>query len=214
MPFARRYANEYVAPNRKVLIVPGALGSTSIVYWDNKFTWSQKIDLYSDLKTRVQSALQQPGSNRIVAILWHPGESDIQYLHFKATGIDPNTYIPGYTSRIPDIDAYGTILVELIERMRTDFGAAKCTPFLMGEPTSAWMQNDSQAVRLKDQLRAQLLSITEDVECVGFVSSSGLLSNIEQVRVESDVHFSAAALREYGARYFEAFKTMLMESGI
>lgn len=69
MAFARRWAASPLSQGRKVLIIPGAYGGTTMQQW--------RTSLWPALKSQIKEALAQPGGrNRVVAFLWSQGESD------------------------------------------------------------------------------------------------------------------------------------------
>ena len=90
IPFARLYAINNLCRNRRVLIIPVAKGSTSMMTWDSEIDLFKPIRkngtdyplldshfLFNDMKSRINYALQQNSGNRLVAFLWQQGEADI-----------------------------------------------------------------------------------------------------------------------------------------
>ncbi|PZT93647.1 MAG: hypothetical protein DI630_26775 [Gordonia sp. (in: high G+C Gram-positive bacteria)] len=114
--FASWY-RQSVPPNRRVLLVPVARGSTTF-YGGSGYTWlvggaSGKVNLYANMITQAKAALAAAGPNsRIVAVLWVQGESD-------------GTYLTSQTN-------YRNALDALIDATRTDLGIADL-PFVIGQ---------------------------------------------------------------------------------
>ena len=114
--FASWY-RQSVPPNRRVLLVPTARGSTTF-YGGSGYTWlvggaSGKVNLYANMITQAKAALAAAGPNsRIVAVLWVQGESD-------------GTYLTSQTN-------YRNALDALIDATRTDLGIADL-PFIVGQ---------------------------------------------------------------------------------
>lgn len=66
--------------NRSVLLVPAAQGSTSIT-GDENYSWdpdntTAATNLYNWARSQVAAALALHARNKVVAIIWHQGESD------------------------------------------------------------------------------------------------------------------------------------------
>lgn len=120
-------------------------------------------------------------SSTVVGVLWHQGEADCaDHLY----------------------SLYEGKMTALIEAFR----AVPClreVPFLMGG-LGDYLQNFSAS-----HIRANYIHVNEALETVAakmencaFVSATGLGSNPD------NLHFSAPALREFGIRYYEVFRTL------
>lgn len=121
MPFARAYAAS-VPPNRRVLLVPSAVGGSVFEGLDSgggTHRWKVSAtddgtNLYKNAIRAAKAAKDLAGPNsRFAAILWHQGESD---------GIN-GTAAATYQT---DLDA-------LIDAARTDLAVADL-PFVVGQP--------------------------------------------------------------------------------
>jgi hypothetical protein len=119
MEFARQYF--YTQPsNRDVLIVPAAQGSTSIT-GNASYSWdpdnnTASVNLIHRAITKTAQALALNPNNRLVAILWHQGESD---------------------SGAMSTAQYRAKLVQIIDLLRSNFGAT--VPFLVGGMVPEWV---------------------------------------------------------------------------
>ena len=171
IPFARRYVRDELGANRRVLIVPAAYGGTSIRKWLGE---QGTPHLYNDMKARVQAALNLPGENRVVAMLWHQGESDV---------------LQGMTTAV-----YETKLTSLFNLLRADFPATTPYPIIAGGFTPAWTAGSATKLAYENTIR----EVLSDDENGGFVSSTGLASN-----PGDPIHFSSAALVTFGDRYYQ-----------
>ena len=176
IPFARRYARDELATNRRVLIVPSAAAGTSIRKWLGE---QGTPHLYDHMKNRVETALNLPGNNRIVAMLWHQGESDI---------------LAGMTTTV-----YSTKLTSLFNLLRADFPATTPYPIIAGGFVPAWTTGSAY----KLSYETTIADVLSDDENGGFVSSAGLASNPGDA-----LHFSSSALVTFGDRYYEKWKDL------
>ena len=76
LDFSREYVREgNLLGSREVCIVPGAWGGTG--FGGNR--WNPGDDLCDDAVDRVNYIINNNEGSRLVAILWHQGESDILY---------------------------------------------------------------------------------------------------------------------------------------
>ena len=124
----------------------------------------------------MQAALESNGAGNCVgAILWHQGETDAK--------------------NSVDQDAYESSWKTMISDLRSRIPAAAQAPVILGEFTDIVMANDPEKY---GQIISAIESITDTVAWTAKASSEGLESNIGD-----DIHFSAAAMREYGQRYFD-----------
>ena len=118
-------------------------------------------------------------TSNIAGILWHQGESDC----------DPDRY-PYYEEK----------LSKIIEGFRKRLDLYD-VPFLVGG-LGDYLVDCPRSDKYKlyaHHVNNALRSVAENNDRVGFVSAEGLGSNPDFL------HFSAPALREFGARYYEEF---------
>lgn len=217
LSFARRYALEELEPGRKILIVPAGYGGTSVMEWQptaDKINPGTTYNLYQDMKVRVQTALSQPGDNRIVAVLWSQGESDA--LSMSDTGVGK---YPGMTQ-----SEFEQKLVTVFSSIRTDFPSAEPYPILAVRLAPNWTSwptcnADGTVKRYRD------IALGKDraengiaaVIASGSVGparliDSGLLGNIPDVcgqeiaDTPANPHYSASAMVTLGSRLFDSWK--------
>lgn len=119
--FARAYAQTYLAPKRKVLLIPCGMGSTGFF---GKY-WNKGDTLYNDAVKRTKYVLGLNGNNKLVAILWQQGEADVAR--------------PGYQQRLDS----------MIVQMRRDIGGTQQIPFFLGGMVPAWTNADTARKRIQ-----------------------------------------------------------------
>lgn len=198
MTYAKRLSTLLPA-NRKVLIVPVALGGTSILYWSPGVKTFDKegreIFLYNNMISRVNSALQMEGkSNRIVAFLWQQGEADIKIAS------SPNHALH---ASMPNEDVYYQKLTRLHTNLRRDLPNTNCFPILMGLPSPDWVNS------IKARFESKIMQVANEQNCTGLIPATGLRSNAALDGViedgEDTEHFSGQSQINLGEKYFSLF---------
>ena len=183
--FAREYLNAgRLAEGRKLLIVRSAVGGTGFL--DNH--WKLTDDLYLQMVEMTRTALSLNPENRLVALLWHQGETD--------AGCHA-TY-----------DQHYNHLMTLVQSVRKTFETPNL-PFVAGDFVHHW--RDANAEICAPVLKA-IRAVCADCGCGGFVETDGLNSNAQE---EIDhplgwgggdtIHFSRRSIYELGLRYFAKF---------
>ena len=117
-------------------------------------------------------------TSTIAAVLWHQGESDCTEQRY-----------PLYEKKL------SVIFSALRERL-----GLYDVPFLVGG-LGDFLKDCPLGESLKNYTRVNdaLISLSHNLPMTGFVSAEGLAANPDKL------HFSAAALREFGLRYYERF---------
>ena len=117
-------------------------------------------------------------TSTIAAVLWHQGESDCTEERY-----------PLYEKKL------SVIFGALRERL-----GLYDVPFLVGG-LGDFLKDCPLGESLKNYTRVNdaLISLSHNLPITGFVSAEGLAPNPDKL------HFSAAALREFGLRYYERF---------
>jgi hypothetical protein len=105
---------EYLEDDRQILLIPCGYGGSGFI--GNR--WNKGDDLYEDVIFRVNSILEDHAESRLVAILWHQGETDV------SNG-----------SHQKDLD-------DFIKDMRNDLGA-DTVPFILGGMVPYWVNKTS-----------------------------------------------------------------------
>lgn len=119
-------------------------------------------------------------SSKFSGFLWHQGESDAM--------------------TVESVAAYKGQLVKFINDIRLDLDAEKL-PFVMGE-LSHTISRDWANPELIEGINSIFHEISEELPCCAVASSDGLSMKPD------GIHFSAPALRVFGRRYFNAYKSV------
>lgn len=184
------------APNRRVLLVPAAQGSTSLTRVDavQKFTWDPTPDegsveagltnLYANATTQIDNALALDPDNRLVAIIWAQGESDANAIASAPTA----------DGRAAAKAKYADRLLELESGLETRYGRV---PFLVGGMVPEWIGMDG-ARRDIDAVHRALPTLRAEVAYVPGVSGHANEG-------EDSIHYDAAGARLMGAGFYAAY---------
>ncbi len=182
LSFAREYINSArLEEGRKLLILRTAVGGTG--FSDNH--WKAEDDLYQRMLEMIRTALSLNPENRLIALLWHQGETDaVNHMTF---------------------DYYREHISYLIGSVREAFGVP-ALPFIAGDFVHDWKSQN-------EEICAPIISALRDVCCSensAFVESDGLDSNREDgyphpLGWSDDIHFCRRAIYELGRRYYAAF---------
>eukprot|EP00752_Nemacystus_decipiens_P012976 g11482.t1 len=164
---------ENLPPQRSVLLVPTASGGAALV----DGPWSPGGQLFEDAVDRMKAALasNEAKGNCVAAILWHQGEDDAR--------------------NSVDRDAYESSWKDMASELRSRIPAAAEAPVILGEFTDKEIERSPDSY---EPILAAVRAIPAAVSWTAVASSNGLESN-----PGDDLHFSAAAQREYGRRYYD-----------
>jgi hypothetical protein len=201
MTFGRLYAQS-VPTNRRVTLIPAAMGGTGMFTssvtpgtpagytyvaagsWDPN-RGSGGIDLLTQAVNSAKAFLALSPKNRITAILWLQGESDLI---------------------VNSQSGYATRLDQLITAVRTEIPGATNVPFVVGQMMDVFIGADVTQPPAKinlahiDTPRRQALT--------GFAYSPKA-ANDSTMQNGDNVHFSAKAQRIIGASMFDAYQRAL-----
>lgn len=160
-----------VPSNRQIVLVPTAQGATAL----SDGFWLDGGSGYESALTRANAAMAAgDGENRLIAILWHQGERDV------------NLGVVDEAVHAANLDA-------LIAGWRAQMtGADETTPFIVGDLVQGWNVPNSNGVR------AALANTPARTKYTAFVESTSLVDGGD------GLHFSAASQRTFGARYHTA----------
>ena len=180
------FADEYLkagrlAEDRKLLILRTSIGGTGFL--DNH--WKLTDDLYLRMLSMIDTALALNPENRLVAFLWHQGETDAIL----------NASYEVHTKHLTD----------LVTSVRERYNVPSL-PFICGDFVQQW-KNDNAAIckPVIDAMRDFCKG-----ENAAFVESEGLISNAQDEGNPSfgfdTIHFCRKAIYELGRRYYAAFE--------
>lgn len=182
--FALSFANEYVKngyleEGRKLLIVRAAVGGTGY----KTGQWGEGNILEEKMFELTDYALGLNPGNRVVAFLWHQGETEVLAQN--------------------EPERFGEQFKRTLQRVRAAYG--KDFPILAGEFTEKFVEK-------YPEYSAKILSVLKDtvngMENAATVGTKWLFSNEDAVKNGDFYHFSREALRFLGARYFYVFEQL------
>ena len=178
LTFAQDYVkNGLLAEGRRLLIIRSAEGGSGF----SDFRWGPDDDLQLRMIGMIAAALELNPENKLVAFLWHQGETDAT---LNATR-----------------DGHYKNLITLIDKVRTTFDDNEL-PFVAGDFVPHW-KTENEAIAAP--VIAAIRDVCADIGYAGFVETDGLLSNDEKIGDGNTSHFSREALYEMGRRYFREF---------
>ena len=188
LPFAREYLNAgMLSEGRKLLILRAAVGGTG--FRDGR--WGLSDDLYLQMMEMTRTALALNPENRLVALLWHQGETD--------------------ATRGASFEEHYKNLGGLLESVRTTFHTPDL-PFIAGDFVQDWKSSCIEACNpVVDAMRA----VCADCGNGGFVETADLKSNRQELNyrpwnwAEDPIHFSRKAIYELGVRYYAEFERIV-----
>ena len=183
--FSLSFAREYIQKGRlkdgrKLLILRAAVGGTG--FSDKR--WGLQDDLFIMMTEMIKTSLALNPENRLVALLWHQGETDAQNaasydMHFKN-------------------------LSALVNAVRTAYSRPDL-PFVAGDFVHHWKLKNIDAC---EPVAEAVKDVCESIGNGRFVETSGLLSNDQAVGDGDDIHFCRESLYELGRKYFDAFESI------
>jgi hypothetical protein len=185
-----RKITQSISPNRDVLIIPAAKGSTGIVQWD-KFAAD---GLYRDMVRRIKFSLRQNADichNRVVAITWQQGEADM------ADILNPDR--PGHIDGIQNaLTVYSARLGSIFANLRNDVPGDWL--FLIGKMVPDLLADDPPAYAMKLQFEGMQNSMINLNHRIKVVETWGLNSDVSEIG-----HFTGTSMIRLGVRYWVAW---------
>jgi len=180
LTFAKKYVSDgRLKSGRKLLLLMAAVGGTG--FYDHR--WGLKDDLFLKMIEMIKTALSLNPDNRVVAFVWHQGETD---------------------TANPVRDTHYKNLRTLVENVRQTAGNDKL-PFIAGDFVPKWYKEN---VSVCKPIIAAIKDVCTDIGYAAFVETDGLTSNTEVTGNDDIIHFSREALYKLGRRYYDAFCTV------
>ena len=179
--FALNFSREYIRKGklkngRKILILRTAVGGTG--WADHR--WGMTEDLYLKMMEMIKAAVNLNPENKIVAFLWHQGETDAG----------------------SEYDVHYNHLKELVESVRNTYNYPKL-PFIAGDFVNEWK---TENLKICEPVIAAVKDVCKNIGYAGFAETSDLHSNNQDTGNSDVIHFSREALNQLGARYFDIFE--------
>lgn len=179
LSFASEYVkNEMLGKGRKLLIICAAVGGTGFL--DKR--WGMQDDLFLRMMEMIKTALSLNSQNRLVAFLWHQGETDAS---LKA-----------------DYKTHYKNLSMLINAVRHTFDCHKL-PFLAADFVKQWKNENHE---ICEPVVNAMKDICSSIGNARFIDSEGLQSNDQKLGNSDTIHFCREALNQLGLMYFNAFR--------
>ena len=181
--FALSFAKQYIdnglcEAGRKLLIVRCGVGGTSFA----QNHWGMQDVCYLKMLEMVDYALRLNASNRIVAFLWHQGESDV------INHSNPKDYFHNLSTLLNSVrERYGKI------------------PFIAGDFVHDWRNKN---LTICEPIIQEICRVVNINDLCAFVETDGLFSNNEKVNNGDDIHFCRDSLYWLGRRYYKAFSEL------
>lgn len=177
LTFAKTYEDKYGKEGRKALIVPCGQGGSAF----HTGYWTKGGPLYDDAIARTRYALSLDPKNKLVAILWHQGESDVGW------------------------PAYQQSLDTMIVNMRKEINGDTNTYFLLGGLVPYWVNEGGG----RQSWQTLIAATPQRVRHTAFVSPYYPFVIDKPNNAFADVHYDAAGQRELGRRYFRVLDSLL-----
>ncbi|MFA6737109.1 MAG: sialate O-acetylesterase [Saccharofermentanales bacterium] len=179
LSFAKEYADSgKLQSGRKVLIVRSAVGGTGFL--DGH--WKPNDDLCLRMMEMIRTALDINSGNKLVAFLWHQGETDA-------------SLNAGHKTHYNNLST-------LINNVRK---AYKCEnlPFIAGDFVHHWKYENMQ---ICEPVINAIKAVCSDIGNSMFVETTGLQSNDQKIGNQDTIHFCREALYQLGVKYFKAYE--------
>lgn len=185
LQFAQKYAAEYLAEDRKVLIVNANFGGTGF----HRPEWGVGNIMHERMVAMTNEALGYNPENKVVAVLWAQGEHDA----FEDA----------------DWDAERRYLTHK-ENLTATFADFYARTGCQDAPIIACGFTDTYCQSVPEASEAVLKAIVECVAEVngGFVDTKGLTSNAQVLGNDDIYHYSREALHILGGKLFDKYKEM------
>lgn len=171
--FGKKYEKELLRPGRKLLFIKAASegsGFSNGCWGKNDYLYLNMVDMAKRIK------LGNP-DNKIVAVLWHQGETDI------LNGAEKEFYKQNFSA--------------LIRGLRFELNMPYL-PFIAGDMSEEWLRHIENAEGIREAIRE---SVHENDYCA-LVSSKDLFGNDET----DTIHFSEKSNEILGERYFNEYR--------
>lgn len=174
--FAVDFGRRYFAAvGRRPLLVPCAYGGTGF----SGSRWNPGNDLYADAITRTNAAIASKPGNSLKGVLWHQGETD------ALAGVSE--------------PSYAAFLDAMIIAMRSALTGGSAVPIVVGGMVPAWVGTNPARVAVQTAIRDTPFRLSK-VWYADPVEPSELTGAAGDI-----IHYSAASLRSFGGRYFDAW---------
>ena len=144
--------------------------------------WQPGTALFANTVAQCKLA-QEYADAEICGILWHQGESD--------------------STDERDVALYHDRFMTMLRAMKAEIGISDDVPVLIGELGEFVGSYENGRCAFFWDVNEILRALASELPCGAFVSAKGLTSK------EDNIHFNSASYREFGKRYFAAYRTLI-----
>lgn len=184
--FAEEYIKKgYLKEGRKVLIVKTAVGGTGFA----KNHWGKGNILSERMYHMIDSALSTCGDSKIVAFLWHQGESDA----FENEELSSKARESFY------FDKFDYLISTVRQKYGDDF------PIVAGGFTAEWSALYKEQCEAVYRATKRVLKMHNGA----FVDTRYLKSNNQDIQNGDNIHFCKKALNKLGRMYFDKYQKLI-----
>ncbi len=182
LSFAREYYKSgLLKEDRKILIVRAAVGGTGFL--DKR--WGMEDDLYQRMMKMIECALGLNEDNRLVAFIWHQGETDAC---LRAT-----------------MNSHYVNLYNLVNSVKIKFNYPNL-PFVAGDFVWHWKEPN---IEICIPVIEAIKNVCSSIGNGAFVETSELKSNDQSHGNGDTIHFSRDALYTMGVKYFKEYLKLI-----
>lgn len=179
LTFSNRYVkNGFLKNGRKLLIVRAAIGGTAF----QKGHWGLQDPLYLKMLEMTDYALSLNSENKIVAFLWHQGETD---------ALEGNL-----------AENYKKQMFSMVTKVRETFGNM---PFIAGDFSNEWKSKNEG---ICNPIINAVKGVVGELGNAEFVETADLLSNNQKTGNGDDIHFCRDSLHKLGEKYFNKYLSL------
>ena len=180
--FAREYVRQgLLEKGRKVLIVRGSRGGTGWV--DHQ--WGVGEPLFEESMDYFRKSIKLNPANRVVAFLWHQGETD--------------------SDGVTTMETHYQHLTTLVNLVRAECGNPRL-PFICADFCHDWKSENAAHC---EPIISAMINSCIDLGHARFVLTDTLKSNRQgNDGVGDNIHFCRDSLRLLGQRYFDAYRDL------
>ena len=177
--FARRYLADH--PGETLGLVPCAVGGSPLSSW----VPAKKGRKGENFRRAVERAKIAQTNGKIVAILWHQGETDAAKASAEKL-----------------MECYPKGFADMVAEFRSQLGLDTKVPVVVGE-IGRWKRKDGDhAAKINPAIH----------ECANLVANCACVSS-EGLKNQDQHHFDAPSVKTLGARYYEAWKSQSADNG-
>jgi hypothetical protein len=178
LSFCSKYIeNGRLHSGRKLLVIRAAIGGTGFL--DNH--WKMNDDLFLRMMEMIKTATELNSKNKLVAFLWHQGETDA-FSNASRAGHFNN-------------------LLTLVNAVRNTFNCANL-PFIAGDFVNQWKTDN---IEICQPVISAIKDVCFTIGNALFIETEELQSNDQKVGNGDTIHFCREAINQLGIKYFNAF---------